>query len=68
MQKQEQEKPKAASEVARLCGAAMRTVQKWASKNGVLSIANHYLFYQSDIERFNARPRPGRKSKNGGGQ
>jgi hypothetical protein len=43
----------------------LRTVQNWASKNGVRSIGrgnrHQYLFFRDDVVNFRQRERPGRR-------
>ena len=61
----EDEKRYSPKEVAALCGCEDRTTRKWASENGVSYTGEgnrkNYHFTEADIERFNIRPKPGRR-------
>jgi hypothetical protein len=51
--------------VAALCGCVPRTARQWAADNGVSFTGEgrrkDYHFTKADIERFKARPKPGRR-------
>lgn len=58
------EEPKTIEDVALLEKCSIRTVQLWASKNGIKQIGKGihapYVFYNKDIKRFRNRNKPGR--------
>jgi DNA-binding transcriptional MerR regulator len=56
------------AEFAEMCGSTQRTVSLWAQKNAVHYVGEGrrktYIFTVEDIERFNSRPKPGRRWPN----
>jgi len=61
------EKPKTVEEVALIEKCSIRTVQLWASNNGIMKIGKGlhapYVFYNKDIRRFHKRDKPGNPHK-----
>lgn len=58
------EEPKTIEYVAKTEKCSVRTVQLWASKNGIKKIGKGlhapYVFFNKDIRRFRNRNKPGR--------
>jgi hypothetical protein len=56
---------KSTETVAALCECEAITARRWAAANGVPFIGSgyhkNYLWTAADIERFKARPKPGRR-------
>jgi hypothetical protein len=59
------EEIKSTNTVAALCVCQPITARKWAAAHGVQFIGSgyrkDYLWTDADIERFKARPKPGRR-------